>query len=518
MLAPAVFRLCLLGLCVALAEAGHAGGALPWLAALLLLAGLSFRREDAASGHFVLVAEVGLVCVGVTLTGGAVSPLLAYLPAPVLAAGLRHGQRYAVVYGGLAAALLILGRTLIGADGGTWEAFSAVAAQWVVLSVAVGVLADRIRKFPTQGKAEVDASYEEALLLLGQLRNVTRRLPGSLDPVFVAEAVLESCSNIAAFQTAAVLVHTGDERLAPLATRGMQRVPWRHPLTAPGPLRTAWLDARPVLDVRMPDVDGRRAGSCLLVLPVTVADQLIGLVVLESRKIDGFPSSMIDALADSVQRQALRLSTAVVFDEFRAYASMEERERLAREMHDGVGQDLAAIGFELDELRHLLWGHADAVTHVGLVRQHVTDMVRDIRLSIMELRSGEVLSRGLGAALTSHIRAAGAGGGFIVHLSLDESTFRLAADTEAELLRIAQELTSAAHRRFSAENVWVALKVDPPAAVMLLEHDGVELQNFPENADLLKARVARVGGQMELGRTTSQRAYVEITLRGVDGT
>lgn len=514
MVAPAVFRLCLLGLCLVLAQTANVGHVLPWLAALLLLAGVSFRHEEMASSHVVLFAEVALTCTAVALTGGATSPLLAYLPAPVLAAGLRYGQLYAVVYGGQIAAMLILGRTLIGPADGSWQTFSSAAAQWVVLSVAVGVLADRIRKFPNQGKAEIDASYEEALLLLGQLRNVTRRLPGSLDPVFVAEAMLESCAQLANFQTAAVLVHTGDERLAPLATRGMQRVPWRHPLTAPGPLRTAWLDAVPVLDVRLPDAVGRRAGSTLVVLPVTVADQMIGLVVLESRNLGAFPPAVMSALGDTVLRQALRLSTAVVFDEFRTYASMEERERLAREMHDGVGQDLAAIGFELDELRHHLWGHDVAIAHVGDVRQHVTDMVRDIRLSITELRSGELLSRGLGAALTSHVRAAGAGGGFIVHLSLDESTFRLPADTEAELLRITQELTSAARRRFSAENVWVALRVDPPAAVLLLEHDGVDLQDFPENADLLKARVARVGGQLEIGAPSSSRTYVEITLGG----
>lgn len=514
MVAPAVFRLCLLGLCLVLAETANVGDVLPWLAALLLLAGVSFRREDAASGHVLLMAEVALACTAVALTGGATSPLLAYLPAPLLAAGLRHGQLCAVVYGGQAAAMLVLGRILIGPGSGSWQAFSAAAAQWVVLSVAVGVLADRIRKFPNQGKAEVDASYEEALLLLGQLRNVTRRLPGSLDPVFVAEAVVESCAELANFQTAAVLVHTGDERLAPLATRGMQRVPWRHPLTAPGPLRTAWLEAIPVLDVRLADAVGRRAGNALLVLPVTVADQMIGLVVLESPNLEAFPPSVMQALGDTVLRQALRLSTAVVFDEFRTYASMEERERLAREMHDGVGQDLAAIGMELDELRHHLWGHDVAIAHVSNVRQHVTDMVRDIRLSITELRSGELLSRGLGAALASHLRAAGAGGGFVVHLSLDESTFRLPADTEAELLRITQELTSAARRRFSAENVWVALRVDPPAAVLLLEHDGFDLQDFPENAELLKARVARVGGRLELGAPSSSRRYVEITLGG----
>lgn len=356
------------------------------------------------------------------------------------------------------------------------------------------------------------AAYEEALLLLDQLRSVTRRLPGSLDPVAIADDLLDSCADLAKFSPAAVLMHSGGERLAPLATRGMERVPWRHPLTTPGPLQTAWRDAAPVLDVRLPDVDGRRAGSSLLALPVTVADSVIGLVVLESPDVGAFPRNTIDALAGIVSRQALRLVTAVVFDEFRTYASMEERGRLAREMHDGVGQDLAAIGFELDELRHHLPTDSDAVAQVAKVRRHITDIVRDIRLSVTELQSGELLSGGLGAALASHVRAAGAGGGFTVHLSLAESTFRLPADTEAELLRIAQELTAAARRRFSAENLWVTLEVDPPTAVLRIEHDGIDLQDFPENADLLKQRVSRAGGWIQLGGTGPSHVCVEIRL------
>ena len=511
-IAPAGFRLCLIGVCLMLALVTHNRETLIWLAGLLLMTGLAYRRQHPATAHILLVAEVAIVCIGVASTGGVASPLLAYLPGPLLAAGLRQGRLATFAYGVEALILLFLGRAIAGSDNGSWQSFSASAVQWIVVSIAVGVLANQIRRFPNQIRADISASYQEALMLLSQLRSVTRRLPGSLDPVFVADALLDSCARVAYFATAAVLVHHGDERLAPLATRGMNRVPWRHPLTTPGPLQTAWLDATPVLDVRFADASGRRTGSALLAIPVRIADRVIGLIVLESPDVHAFPPAVVDALTDTVLGQALRLGTAVVFDEFQTYASMEERGRLAREMHDGVGQDLASVGFELDELRHHLRADPGAIANFAKVRAHVTDIVRDIRLSITELQSGEVLSRGLGAALTSHVRAAGAGSGLTVHLSLDESTFRLPADTEAEMLRIAQELISDARRRFSAENLWVRLQVDPPAAVLTLEHDGVDLQHFPQNADLLKQRVARFGGHLEFGGTPASRVQAQITL------
>jgi signal transduction histidine kinase len=49
-------------------------------------------------------------------------------------------------------------------------------------------------------------------------------------------------------------------------------------------------------------------------------------------------------LVEAVQRHALPLETAALFDELRIAAATEERSRLAREMHDGIAQDLAFLG------------------------------------------------------------------------------------------------------------------------------------------------------------------------------
>ena len=51
-----------------------------------------------------------------------------------------------------------------------------------------------------------------------------------------------------------------------------------------------------------------------------------------------------------LDEQALRLDTALVFDEVRSLATTEERQRLAREIHDGVAQEIASLGYLVDEL------------------------------------------------------------------------------------------------------------------------------------------------------------------------
>ncbi len=64
----------------------------------------------------------------------------------------------------------------------------------------------------------------------------------------------------------------------------------------------------------------------------------------------GLPGDDLDILDHVLREHALRLDAALVFDEVRSLATVEERQRLAREIHDGVAQELASLGYLVDEL------------------------------------------------------------------------------------------------------------------------------------------------------------------------
>jgi signal transduction histidine kinase len=442
-----------------------------------------------------LVTEAMLVAWSAHGTDISAAPFMPCLLAVAFTTGLLLGGRRALLIAGLAIAVL-LGTRIANAGGEPWPYFAMQASTWLVLSAVVGVLPDWARRLQRPSDGYLDARYGEALDLLGQLHAVTRRLPGSLEPASVAEAVLDDCFALATVDSAAVLVDVGDGQLVPLAVRGTSRVPWRHPLHSPGPLRDAWQEGHAVLDVREPDQVGRRQGSALLGIPLLGEDDAAhALVVLESRSPSGFPADTVARLTDHVEGNSLRLRTAMSFDALRAAAGVEERERLAREMHDGVAQDLVAVGFALDLLRR----RAEAADQqfgdeVTALRNQVTAMISDLRLSITDLRGSVSPTRGLGAALSGYLHTAGAGTGLAVHLSLQESAFRLPADTEMELLRIAQELIGAA-RRAGAANLWVDLRVEPPGAELAVAHDAPDT-GTPDELSLLGARAERVGGQL----------------------
>ena len=125
----------------------------------------------------------------------------------------------------------------------------------------------------------------------------------------------------------------------------------------------------------------------------------------------------------ALDEHALRLDTALAFDEVRSLATMEERQRLAREIHDGVAQEIASLGYTVDDLLASATSDGQRRKLIAL-RGELTRMVSELRLSIFDLRSA--ISGGLGSALSDYVREVGARSGMTVHLTLDEAPTRLA--------------------------------------------------------------------------------------------
>ena len=313
------------------------------------------------------------------------------------------------------------------------------------------------------------------------------------------------------------MLNVGGDQLVPLALHGYQRIPWRADLTGDGPIQRAWLSGARVVDRRAPDADGNRLGSTLLVLPMTVSGNRVGVVALESRKPGLFKGcAALDAL---VAQYALPLETAALFDELRISAAAEERARLAREMHDGIAQDLAFLGYELDGLTAVLMKHdaAEGVEHARRLRQQMTSLISDLRLSLSDLRSSVGPGRGLGAALSQYARAAGTSSRITVHLTLAEGSTRLPANTEVQLLRIAHEAVNRARRRPSVANLWVSLEVDPPGAVLVIEDDGCESPGASElGADTrdMAERAQRIRADFSIERRLPRGSQVQVSVKG----
>jgi signal transduction histidine kinase len=513
-------RAVLFVLCLVSAAAASGGDRLLWFVPLaldivVLTAAGRFERWTLILG----VLDAVVAAVAVVGSGGQSSPLLPYLIAPPVATAVRLDELGAIGPAG-ASALVLLGGALTDRVH-NHRAYSAAAAEWVVLALAVGVTAGRVRTtFHRELGRDQQATYGAAYRLLSQLRTVARQLSGGLDPVTISEGLLTSMRDVVDFDHGAVFARSPGGRLVPLALSGADRVEWDVSLAGENSFAEAWAAQRAVVATRSHATTGdarRRPGSSIA-LPLKVGVRTIGVVGLESKVPWQLTNAAIASLQAIADESSLRLETALLFDEVREVATVEERRRLAREIHDGIAQELASFGYIIDNLSYEADDAAPELAgRLRQLREEFTRVITELRLSIFDLRSEVESHGGLGAALSEYVRSVGTSSALTVHLSLNETPHRLPAETEAELLRIAQEAITNARKHARAENLWVTCEVDPPAARLCVEDDGEGMKSRRDDSfglEIMRERAERLHAVLDIEPRDPRGTRVQVSLNG----
>lgn len=485
---------------------------LAWLLPAVMLGALAASQPRVGwFWRWAVLLELVIAAAAIPVTGGSRSAMLPYLLGPMFGAGFRHGARVVVVGAAVAATMLAMALPLdpVRADR---RDYVIAAAQWCVLGVLFGLVAAWARVLATSENPA--ARYAQVSRLLGELRAMARRLPGSLDPVSAAETLLDECAEVTAYDRGAVLLPTSADRLSPLVLRGTERLDLDTSMVGDGHLARAWQTAVAVREV------GRRVRSgmtSLLVVPLPSDGGCSALLVLESAADAAFPPNVVQQVGQAALATAGRLESALLFDEIRRIATVEERQRVAREIHDGIAQELVYVGYELDGLGAEIDLRKPAARDtVRRTREHVTRIISELRLSIFTLRTAPEPG-GLGAALSEYVRSVAGAAGIAVHLTLSEDPARLPADAEAELLRIAQEAVSNARKHANARNLWVTLQVDPPRALLRVEDDGQGIETAGRRGfglDIMRERTERLGATLRVSRRSPTGTCVEVEVGG----
>jgi signal transduction histidine kinase len=473
-------------------------------AALTLLAGLAsslpVQRLTPLPLMVGLESLLSAVIVGAGVTR--LPEALIYLLVPAFAAGLLMGLVGAAV-ALLCDLVLVL---MVALRPGTIGQDISVVSPWLVVAAGSALLGAWVQQMGEQRPRDDDA-YDSARRLLGQLRTVARRLSAGLDPVGIAQQVLVEVSATLSDRCSAVLVRTDGGVLVPLTFQGADRLT---AMSSDDPLvREVW--AQESAAQRWSDESGER--RILVALPLRVGSRILGVVVAECDSPPG--ATLLASLQQSLGQHALRLDTALVFDEIRTLATADERRRMAREIHDGIAQEVASLGYAVDELVATAESEQQSA-ELRTLRAELTRVVSELRLSIFDLRSEVSATTGVSAALSDYVRQVASRSGMTVHLSLNETPQRLRVEVETEMLRIAQEAVTNARRHSGARNLWVSITVDPPHATLTVTDDGQGLG--PARPDsygmkIMRERADRIGADLTIASRPEGGTIVDLTLR-----
>ena len=224
-------------------------------------------------------------------------------------------------------------------------------------------------------------------------------------------------------------------------------------------------------------------------LPMQSEDRLEGVIVLAYRQKLGLDNARLPLLALLANQATLAVRNARAYLYSEELAIGEERNRIAREIHDGVAQSLAFTALKLDLAERLVdKDPSKAVSEIQLSKQTLREQIREVRRSIFALRPIDLERFGLLETVRKYVQDFGEQNNLRTHLQL-EGDIKLAPSDEAITFRILQESLNNVAKHAKAGNVWVCLESGEQGATLTVRDDGVGF-----DPQTVAGKVSSVGG------------------------
>ena len=401
------------------------------------------------------------------------------------------------------------------------------SAQWSAELVLVALVAGYARRL--FGEAEVRHSLAldrisrlaEANALLSSLHRVAQSLPSSFDLDEILDSTVARIRDLMDFQVVVILLGNADGGDWTVGVSEGIRLKTEMPdADLPPAARMAIQRGVPYAAPQLGGTQG--AGLAALsasgiYAPLRAREQVVGLLVLEHSSPGQLGAREARLLEGMIEPAALAIDNAHWFARLRTVGAAEERTRIARELHDRIGQSLAYVAFELDRILKRSEGQ---VVHGDLerLRADVRTVVSEVRETLYDMRTDVTEERSLIDALGLFLDRVRDRAGLETSFRHQE-TARLPVPQEREMWRIAQEAIANVERHARANRVSVQWRCDGANALLVVADDGL---GFPvgtagrlDSYGLvgMRERADAIGAQLEFesteGRGTTVRCRLE---------
>lgn len=225
-----------------------------------------------------------------------------------------------------------------------------------------------------------------------------------------------------------------------------------------------------------------------LVLPIKSKGQVIGVLDVQEEHTNAFDEIEVTVLQSLANQAGVAIDNARLYEQARQLAVLEERQRLARDLHDSVTQALYGATLYAEAAARLVdAGKTEiAAEHLRNLRDTTHEALGEMRLLIFELRPSVLDSEGLVAALHARLEAVEGRTGLNTNINVEGVT-KLPPDVEEGLYWISQEVLNNTLKHAKATHVSVKLLgvAEKQCVQLVIEDNGV-------GCDLAEAR--RAGG------------------------
>lgn len=290
-----------------------------------------------------------------------------------------------------------------------------------------------------------------------------------------------------------------------------------------------------LLDVSMPDIDGFELANLIRQHPRYQSTAIIfisGVHLTDMDRIRGYQRGAVDYISVPVVPDLLRAKVSVFAELYRKTRELEsannnlriaeehlryltgrlmqiqdaERRRVARDVHDGLGQYLVGVKMGIDQLARRLandTGSHEAVAEIsGLLNRAITET-----RTISHLLHPPLLDEiGLGSALAAYSDGFAKRSGITISIDVQRDLGRLEADIETALFRVVQECLLNVHRHSQSATASISLRREGGKILLHVRDEGIGMAATKDSDGMglgvgllgIRERIRQLDGKLEI--------------------
>lgn len=357
--------------------------------------------------------------------------------------------------------------------------------------------------------------------MLGILNQVARTLPESMD---MGEAVnatqRELAQQFRASTIGLVVREDATQRWLPMITEGCHFFETSSTEELPAPMRIALEEMSTIVNTDPDEAFVNPGSTSGLYTALRTRGKVIGVLAVENTRANDYDAREVRILDGLSSALALTIDNVRSFGRLRTVGADQERTRIARDLHDRLGQWLTYISMELEHIIGEVPESTSLEALHGTVQTAIDELretLRQLRTKVSDAESLAVVGKAMAERFTDRT-------GIQTVFSVPNPDQSLRVNVENELLRILQESLNNVEKHAKPNKVDITYTVDDGTGELVITDDGkgfdtsgairdtsYGLMGMRERADVIGATL-QIESQRGVGTTIRVRATNELSV------
>jgi len=255
-----------------------------------------------------------------------------------------------------------------------------------------------------------------------------------------------------------------------------------------------------------------------LAVPIKIGGEILGVLDIESTEIDAFDEVDLFTVRTLGDQIAIAIENARLYEETREMAVLDERNRLAREIHDTLAQGFTGIVLQLEAAEQAIDQDTnEALGHLDRARELARESLNEARRSVWALRPEKLEQSSLLLTIQQQVEKFEQDTGVSATFNSDRKERKLAVEIENALLRICQESLTNVQRHAEASRVEVTLAFEGNAVILCVRDNGVGFDpETPKEQRFglisIRERARLLGGTLEIKSEKDKGTQIEVRI------